>query len=145
MAQVFFTVSVVAFFCCLTVINACNWDPDTEINQGLDPESFNDNAPYLTNLSEISDAEQCQRACCEREDCQLALIGSPADGPLECYLVNCVKDGRDVCVLSQSTQFQVYRKIPETAEEEQKNEAEVRTLNTTGKHSSKKWDRGKLL
>lgn len=130
MAQVWFTTSIVGFLCCLSVLSACIWDPDTEINQGLDPKSFNDNAPYLTHLSEIMNVEQCQRACCEREDCQLALIGKTADGPQECNLVNCMKDGKDVCVLSPTTQFQVYRKIAETTKG-QKNQAEVRTPDTT--------------
>ncbi|KAL0174120.1 hypothetical protein M9458_030088, partial [Cirrhinus mrigala] len=100
MAQVCFTATIVGFLYCL-------WDPDTKLEQGLDISSFDNGAAYLAHLPNISDAEQCQNACCEREDCQIALIGTPADGRPECILVSCMKDGKDVCVLTQSTQFKV--------------------------------------
>ncbi|TRY89854.1 hypothetical protein DNTS_024919 [Danionella cerebrum] len=131
MAQVWLTTAVVCVLCCLSVLRACKWDPATESDQGLDIGIINDGIPYITDLLEILDTEQCQKACCEREDCHLALIGFPADGHQICHLVNCMKDGKDVCVLTKSTQFQVYRKIQETAEEEHQGEAEVRALNTT--------------
>ncbi|XP_026082039.1 kunitz-type protease inhibitor 2 [Carassius auratus] len=128
MTQVWF---IVGFLCCLSVLNACKWDPDTELEQGLDFSSFNNGAAYLAYLPEISDAEQCQRACCERDECQLAVIGTPADGRSECRLVSCVKDGKDVCVLTPSTQFKAYRKILDGADQESQNIAEVRSVNTT--------------
>uniref|UniRef100_A0A673ICX2 Kunitz-type serine protease inhibitor 6-like n=1 Tax=Sinocyclocheilus rhinocerous TaxID=307959 RepID=A0A673ICX2_9TELE len=131
MAQVCFTASIVGFLCCLSVLNACKWDPDTELEQGLDISSFDNGAAYLADLPEISDAEQCQNACCERDDCQLAVIGTPADGRPECRLVSCMKDGKDVCVLTQSTQFKVYRKILDSADQKTQNAAEVRSVNTT--------------
>ncbi|XP_073674045.1 kunitz-type protease inhibitor 2 [Garra rufa] len=131
MAQVCFTATIVGFLCCLSVLNACKWDPDTELEQGLDISSFDNGAAYLAHLPEISDAEQCQNACCEREDCQIALIGTPADGRPECILVSCMKDGKDVCVLTESPQFKVYRKIQQSADQESQNEAEVRAVNTT--------------
>lgn len=127
MAQVRFTASIVGFLCCLAFLNACEWDPDTDVEQGLDLSSFDNGAAYLAYLPEISDKEQCQNACCEREDCQIALIGTPADGRAECRLVNCLKDGKDVCVLTQSTQFKVYRKIQD---QNPQNEADVRSVNT---------------
>uniref|UniRef100_A0A8C2A4U5 Serine peptidase inhibitor, Kunitz type, 2 n=1 Tax=Cyprinus carpio TaxID=7962 RepID=A0A8C2A4U5_CYPCA len=130
MAQVYFTASIVGFLCYLSVLNACKWDP--ELEQGLNISSFDNGAAYLAYLPEISDAEQCQNACCERDDCQLAVIGTPADGRPECRLVNCVKDGKDVCVLTQSTQFKVYRKILDSADQETRNAAEVRSVNGTG-------------
>uniref|UniRef100_A0A8C2GKF5 Serine peptidase inhibitor, Kunitz type, 2 n=1 Tax=Cyprinus carpio TaxID=7962 RepID=A0A8C2GKF5_CYPCA len=129
MAQVYFTASIVGFLCYLSVLNACKWDP--ELEQGLNISSFDNGAAYLAYLPEISDAEQCQNACCERDDCQLAVIGTPADGRPECRLVNCVKDGKDVCVLTQSTQFKVYRKILDSADQETRNAAEVRSVNGT--------------
>lgn len=138
MAQVRFIASIVGFLCCLSVLNACKWDPETDAEQGLDISSFNDGAAYVAYLPEISDDEQCQNACCESDDCQIALIGTPADGRPECRLVNCLKDGKDVCVLTQSTQFKVYRKIRDTDEQEVQNEAEVRAVNT-GKITRKKF------
>lgn len=129
MAQVRFIASIVGFLCCLSVLNACKWDPETDVEQGLNISSFNDGAAYVAYLSEVSDEEQCQKACCEFEDCQIALIGTPADdGKPECRLVNCLKDGKDVCVLTRSTQFKVYRKILDTADQETQNEA--RSVNT---------------
>lgn len=131
MAQVRFIASIVGFLCCLSVLNACKWDPETDVEQGLNISSFDDGAAYVGNLPEISDEEQCQKACCEIDDCHIALIGIPADdGRLECRLVNCLKDGKDVCVLTQSTQFKVYRKILDTPDQEPQNEAEVRSVNT---------------
>lgn len=133
MAQVCFTASLVGLLCCLSVLNACKWDPDTELEQGLDISSFDNGAAYLAHLPEITDAERCQSACCERDDCQLAVIGTPADdGRPECILVSCMKDGKDVCVLTQSTQFKVYRKILDSADQETRNAAEVRSVNGTG-------------
>ncbi|XP_018932824.1 kunitz-type protease inhibitor 2 isoform X2 [Cyprinus carpio] len=132
MAQVCFTASLVGFLCCLSVLNACKWDPDTELEQGLDISSLDNGAAYLAHLPEITDAERCQSACCERDDCQLAVIGTPADdGRPECILVSCMKDGKDVCVLTQSTQFKVYRKILDSADQEPQNEAEVRSVSST--------------
>ncbi|XP_016308370.1 papilin-like isoform X1 [Sinocyclocheilus anshuiensis] len=132
MAQVCFTASLVGLLCCLSVLNACTWDPDTELEQGLDISSFDNGAAYLAHLPEITDAEQCQSACCERDDCQLAVIGTPADdGRPECILVSCMKDGKDVCVLTQSTQFKVYRKILDSADQEPRLQDEVRSVNST--------------
>ncbi|XP_016144196.1 four-domain proteases inhibitor-like [Sinocyclocheilus grahami] len=131
MAQVCLTASIVGFLCCLSVLNACKWDLDTELEQGLDISSFDNGAAYLADQPEISDAEQCQNACCERDDCQLAVIGTPADGRPECRLVSCMKDGKDVCVLTQSTQFKVYRKILDSADQKTQIAAEVRSVNTT--------------
>ncbi|XP_043114850.1 kunitz-type protease inhibitor 2 isoform X2 [Puntigrus tetrazona] len=130
MAQVRFTASLLGFFCCLSVLNACKWDPDADLQ--LDTSSFDNGAAYLAHLPEITDAERCRSACCERDDCQLALIGTPADdGSPECFLVSCVKDGKDVCVLTESVQFKAYRRILDNADEATQNEAEVRAVNGT--------------
>ncbi|XP_045580363.1 kunitz-type protease inhibitor 2 isoform X2 [Salmo salar] len=88
----------------------CAWDVDTDIDQGLDPKSLDAGASYLAHLQEISDSKGCQDSCCGYQDCQLALVGTPANGTSECFLVNCMKDGKDVCVLQSDTQFKVYRK-----------------------------------
>ncbi|XP_067307314.1 kunitz-type protease inhibitor 2 [Pseudorasbora parva] len=131
MAQVCFAASIVGFLCCLSVLNACEWDPDTDVQQGLDLRSYDNGAAYLAHLPEISDHAQCQKACCERDDCQIAMMGTPADdGRPECRLINCFHEGKDVCVFTPSTQFKVYRKILITAGQEPQNKAEVRTAST---------------
>ncbi|XP_041919758.1 kunitz-type protease inhibitor 2 [Alosa sapidissima] len=88
---------------------ACKWNLNAEL--GLDPQSFDDGASYIAHLPNISDSIGCQSACCRRGDCQLAILGTPADGTAECFLVSCVNDGKDVCVLRPSSQFQVFRKM----------------------------------
>ncbi|XP_041733425.1 tissue factor pathway inhibitor [Coregonus clupeaformis] len=87
----------------------CAWDVDTDPDQGLDPKSLEAGARHLAHLPEM-DCKGCQDACCGDQDCQLALIGTPADGTSECFLVSCMKDGKDVCVLQSDSQFKVYRK-----------------------------------
>nr|XP_046171511.1 kunitz-type protease inhibitor 2 [Oncorhynchus gorbuscha] len=86
----------------------CAWDVDAD--QGLDPKSLDAGASSWAHLPEISDSMGCQEACCGYQDCQIALVGASADGPSECFLVNCMKDGKDVCVLQSDTRFKVYRK-----------------------------------
>lgn len=139
MAQVWFT-CVVGFLCCLPLLNACTWDPNTDVEQGLDLKSYDNGAAYLAHLPEISDAEECQKACCVKDDCQLAVIGTPADGKSECRLVSCIKDGVDVCVLTPSTQFKVYRKIDGTGDVRGQKEADVRAAFTTGNYLNYKID-----
>ncbi|XP_067102639.1 kunitz-type protease inhibitor 2 [Osmerus mordax] len=94
-------------------IGGCAWDTEADPEQGLEPMSYENGARNLAHLPEITDMEGCQRACCNNKDCQLAMIGRPADGMAQCYLVTCIKDGQDVCTLGPSTQFQVYRKTSE--------------------------------
>ncbi|CAB1347657.1 unnamed protein product [Coregonus sp. 'balchen'] len=115
----------------------CPWDVDTDPEQGLDPKSLEAGARHLAHLPEISDSKGCQDACCGNQDCQLALVGTPADGTPECFLVSCMKDGKDVCVLQSDTQFKVYRKKtqPKTTkvEVDALSEAVVpREVNSTG-------------
>lgn len=83
----------------------------TELNQGLDPKSWDAGANYSAHLPNISDEQECREVCCAREDCQLALIETPADGSPQCSLVNCMKDGKDVCVLEARGHSKAYRKI----------------------------------
>ncbi|KAG9265150.1 kunitz-type protease inhibitor 2-like [Astyanax mexicanus] len=97
--------------------DGCVWDSGAEVKQGLDPASWEAGATTAAHLPEVREDERCQAECCGRDDCQLAVIGTPADGLPECFLVNCLKDGKDVCSLVPSTQFRSYRKIssePET-------------------------------
>lgn len=113
----------------------CAWDVDTNPDQGLDPKSLEAGARHLAHLPEISDSKGCQDACCGNRDCQLALIGTPADGTPECFLVSCMKDGKDVCVLQFDTQFKVYRKKtqPETTKVEVEAVVPI-VVNSTGMH-----------
>ena len=106
-------VDVYLSICCICSVyaikEACKWDRSGEL--GLDPQSLDDGASYSAHLPNISDSDGCQMACCLREDCQLAMLGTPADGTTECFLVNCLKDGKDVCILRPSSQFKVFRKM----------------------------------
>ncbi|XP_073348886.1 kunitz-type protease inhibitor 2 [Pagrus major] len=56
----------------------------------------------------VSDPQGCKAACCDQPDCDLALVGHPADGVPQCFLVDCRH--RNVCVLQENNQFSVYRK-----------------------------------
>ncbi|KAM6959283.1 kunitz-type serine protease inhibitor 6-like [Aplochiton taeniatus] len=90
----------------------CLWDSITDPKQGLDPISLDNGARHLFkgHLPEIISNEGCQKACCENADCQIAMVGMPADGTAECFLVSCLKDGQDVCTLRSDSQFRVFRK-----------------------------------
>ncbi|XP_078140288.1 kunitz-type protease inhibitor 2 isoform X1 [Centroberyx gerrardi] len=97
----------------------CEWDQSTEPGQGLDPRSLDAGARRLSLLRDVKDPEHCRKACCAEPDCQLALLGLPADdGTPECQLVVCLHQGRDVCVLQPSTQFRAYRKMEKEAAEQ---------------------------
>ncbi|KAK5904107.1 hypothetical protein CesoFtcFv8_005704 [Champsocephalus esox] len=81
-------------------LQACDWDPLLNPNQQLL------SIPDSTRVLEVSGQEACQAACCSDPDCDLALMGLPADGLPQCMLVRC----RDHCVFQPSSQFRVYRK-----------------------------------
>ncbi|KAK5621387.1 hypothetical protein CRENBAI_007610 [Crenichthys baileyi] len=94
----------------------CDWDQSTDPNQGLAPDSWAAGARYLNYSREVSDPENCRTACCEVADCDLALVGLPADGGLQCMLVSCGPAG---CTLQQNSQFQVFRRnVQSEAEQE---------------------------
>jgi len=86
----------------------CDWEPDSA--QGLDPRSLEAGARRLSVLRDLRDSASCREACCSEPRCQLALLGVPADGRPECWLVGCLQDGRDVCLLQPASQFTVSRK-----------------------------------
>lgn len=85
----------------------CSWDRSTDPNQVPDFEAGG--ARLLGNVMEL-DPKRCQAMCCALPDCDLAVIGFPADGPTHCKLVGC-GDGHDACALRPSSQFEVYRKL----------------------------------
>lgn len=87
----------------------CDWDQSTDPNQSLDPDSLAAGARYLGQTREVRNQESCRAACCEEAGCDLAVIGQPADGGMQCMLVSCGPAG---CSLQQNShsQFQVFRK-----------------------------------
>ncbi|XP_031167094.2 kunitz-type protease inhibitor 2 isoform X2 [Sander lucioperca] len=96
----------------------CAWDPDVDPDQALDPVSLVSTLlPGRNNTVEGSDPRLCREACCQTAGCDLALLGFPMDGRPQCMLVQCVRQGRDMCVFRPSTQFKIYRKkVPTDAE-----------------------------
>lgn len=93
--------------CCSGPVLGCDWDGSTDPNQGLDPSST---PRYLGRVPNVSDPEGCRAACCQNPECDLVLVGLPADGAAQCVLVSCWARGHDACTLQPSTQFQVFRK-----------------------------------
>ncbi|XP_038153710.1 kunitz-type protease inhibitor 2 [Cyprinodon tularosa] len=94
----------------------CDWDQSTDPNQNLAPDALKAGARYLGHIQEVSDAETCRTACCQDSDCDLALIGLPMDGGMQCMLVSCGTGG---CSLQRSSQFQVYRKKSQNRAEQE--------------------------
>lgn len=100
----------------------------SELNQGLSSKSWDAGAKYLAHLADISDERECREICCTEEECHLALIETPADGSPQCFLVNCMKDGEDVCVLEESDHSKSFLKT----------QVSDRANNSTGKHQDEK-------
>ncbi|KAG5837305.1 hypothetical protein ANANG_G00237890 [Anguilla anguilla] len=82
---------------------------ETSDDQGLD---FDSGASVEGPIRNVSDREACLSACCNKEDCHLAIVGMPQDGPAQCYLVNCMKDGNDVCRMLGQKGSTAYKKRP---------------------------------
>ncbi|XP_072548158.1 kunitz-type protease inhibitor 2 [Salminus brasiliensis] len=118
MALLFASIYLLCVAAALGQQEGCVWDTNAEVNRGLDPASLNAGATYAAHLPEVREDERCREECCKRDDCQLALVGTPADGQSQCYLVSCLKEGKDVCVLVPSTQFRSYRKSSQSQEPE---------------------------
>ncbi|KAG7321931.1 hypothetical protein KOW79_014789 [Hemibagrus wyckioides] len=108
MAQLFLLASICLFGTGIVLAQeGCSF---TELNQGLALKSWDAGANLSAHLTDISDQSECKNACCSREDCQLAMITTPADGSPQCFLVNCMKDGKNVCVLEPSDHSKAYIK-----------------------------------
>ncbi|XP_039986880.1 kunitz-type protease inhibitor 2 [Xiphias gladius] len=88
----------------------CDWDQSVDPDQGLKPASLVAARHILGRTEGVSDPESCRAACCDELDCDLALVGFPADGGLQCLLMSCPRGDPDICVLEPSSQFKVYRK-----------------------------------
>ncbi|KAM9359397.1 kunitz-type protease inhibitor 2 [Symphorus nematophorus] len=86
----------------------CGWDPNVDPDQGLD--LFSVQSGSVLKQTEVSDPNQCRAACCTDPDCDLVLLGFPADGGPQCTLVRCWIQNRDRCDLKASDQFKVYKK-----------------------------------
>ena len=125
-------VAVVVALFHYTSSQVCEWDWQMDTEQSLDPLSLDAGARRLSVLRDVRDMEHCQMACCAETACQLAMIGTPADGSPECHLVSCMQGGRDVCILQPSTQFKVYRKKT-PVETEPQNSTETLRLSSDAK------------
>ncbi|XP_048837659.1 kunitz-type protease inhibitor 2 isoform X2 [Brienomyrus brachyistius] len=89
---------------------SCSDSIDILFNQGLDPKSFENGANFTKRLENASDGDACGKACCNSEDCHLALEGDLQDGLVECFLVNCIKDGENKCQLMDREGSKMYRR-----------------------------------
>ncbi|XP_054649457.1 kunitz-type protease inhibitor 2 [Dunckerocampus dactyliophorus] len=92
------------------LVLACEWEQVDDPKQELGPSSFDAGADFLDPRYDISDPEKCRQECCLESRCHMAMLGRPMDGSAQCVLVNCMWDGRDVCVLQPSTQYEVLGK-----------------------------------
>ncbi|XP_059187597.1 kunitz-type protease inhibitor 2 [Centropristis striata] len=90
----------------------CEWDRAVPEDQGLVPESMAAAMLQTKRIIEVDNPEDCKKICCGDPDCDLALLSLPADGRPQCMPVSCTDrdQDRDLCVLSPSNQFKVYRK-----------------------------------
>lgn len=110
----------------------CDWRSWED--RGLDLKS---SKPELGSPTEVADAEECKAACCLKPGCDVALVGAPQDGPLQCFLVACWIRESDQCRLINSSQFQVHRRkersgsvsplLGEPKQEQQKQENQSKT------------------
>ncbi|XP_019716925.1 kunitz-type protease inhibitor 2 isoform X2 [Hippocampus comes] len=91
------------WFLCVGLVVSCDWRP---LDNDLGAPSFDAGATILERL-DISDPADCREECCNDLRCQMALLGFPADGPVQCLLVRCLVGGHNVCELNPSSQFQV--------------------------------------
>ncbi|KAJ8414561.1 hypothetical protein AAFF_G00037630 [Aldrovandia affinis] len=84
---------------------------EPEHDTGLDYNvSLSNGASAEGPLKNVSDRAACLQVCCARIDCDLAIVGTPQDGPAQCYIISCVKDGKDVCTMREMMDFTAYRK-----------------------------------
>lgn len=90
-------------FLCVGLVVSCDWRP---LDNDLAAPSFDAGAKIVERL-DISDPADCREECCGDLRCQMALLGFPADGPVQCLLVKCMIRGHNVCELNPSSQFQV--------------------------------------
>ncbi|XP_077421577.1 kunitz-type protease inhibitor 2 isoform X2 [Vanacampus margaritifer] len=94
----------------------CGWKP--LVDNDMKEPSFENGAKHLRWIMDVSDPEACRDACCLDKHCHMALLGFPMDAPAQCRLVNCVVNGTNVCVLQNSSAFQLvgWKTRPLTAE-----------------------------
>lgn len=109
-------------FCGGSALN-CEYDTSVDEAQGLNFVSAAGQA-VMDVQDDVSDPEQCRERCCNRSDCDLALVGYPMDGPRQCMLVKCWVSGHDVCELKPSIQFKVYRKTTSSSRKNQQDKGQ---------------------
>ncbi|KAG7225963.1 hypothetical protein INR49_018564 [Caranx melampygus] len=97
---------------CSGLAQECDWDLSVAPDQGLDLGAPGIKMLSLTRVA--STPESCKAACCDEPECDLALVGYPADGEPQCTLVSCMSSGEDACVLQPSSQFKAYRRSEKT-------------------------------
>lgn len=100
-------VSALCFLVCAGVVLGCEWASSDWEDQSL---SLGFDTPYLGDPADVADLEECKAACCVKNDCDLALVGLPQDGRMQCYLVKCWILGSNQCEPQNSTQYKMYRK-----------------------------------
>ncbi|XP_041796172.1 kunitz-type protease inhibitor 2 [Chelmon rostratus] len=116
MRQKHFASSLLAlcFLVCSGLGLNCDWEHSPGTDQSLHTASVNAGDFHMDDIPGVSDPESCRAACCDKPDCDMVLVGHPADGPPQCQLVKCLTQSRDACVFQPSTQLEVYRKKVKT-------------------------------
>lgn len=104
------TLLAVSVLVCSGLALNCDWEQSLGADQTLETASVNAGALHMDEVPEVSDPESCRAACCDKPDCDMAVVGHPADGPPQCLLVRCLTQSRDECVFQPRTQVDVYRK-----------------------------------
>nr|XP_019961120.1 PREDICTED: kunitz-type serine protease inhibitor 6-like [Paralichthys olivaceus] len=85
----------------------CTWD------SSIDPDQVRDgDSGVVLGEVEALDPQSCREKCCDMPDCDVAVVGYPADGGPQCELWSCPnqEQGREVCVSRPSSQFSVFLK-----------------------------------
>ncbi|KAK2846444.1 hypothetical protein Q5P01_009443 [Channa striata] len=126
-----FSTSLLAlwFLICSGMALGCDWDKSVDLHQDLDPVAMQSLQIRLDHAVRVVTTEECQVLCCNDPNCDMALIGFPADGPKQCLLVNCWAHGWDQCTLRNSSQFNVYRrKVDPKTREAQDGEPHISPL-----------------
>ncbi|XP_076591980.1 kunitz-type protease inhibitor 2 [Chaetodon auriga] len=118
----------VCFLVCAGLALDCDWDQFPGTDQSLDTASVNPGTLHMDVIPGVSDPESCRAACCDKADCDMALLGHPADGPPQCLLVKCLTQNREDCVFQPRSQFEVYRKKVKTETNEEAKEGGERRI-----------------
>lgn len=119
---------------CSGLAQECHWDLSVAPGQGLDLAAAGIKMLPLARVA--NSPESCKSACCDQPDCDLALVGYPADGEPQCMLVSCTSTGQDACVFQPSTQFTVYRRSEKTKAADSGEKVHIEPLQGSGEPRS---------